>query len=449
MKEIVAIIGRPNVGKSSLFNLLAQKQLAIVHDMPGVTRDRNYTTSEWYGVEYLLIDTGGIDYTEEKEIFKEMMMQATLAIEEATRIIFILDGKTGPTASDQELITYFRKTVPDKPVFYAVNKIDSSQKEDIILSDFYSIGLETIYPISVQQRRGIDDLMDDLFKGVETKNYEEDEKQSDIYEAKVAVIGRPNVGKSSFINKLLGTDRLIVHDESGTTRDSIDTEVTYFGQKYLFIDTAGIRRKAKIKYSLERYMVVKAFISVDRADVVIFVTDASEMLTDQDKKLLSLVTEKGKPVLIVVNKWDLIEKDSKTHKKYLEDLNYELREIKDPQVLFTSAKTGQRVFKVFEEIQKLREQMGFRVTTSELNRFMLEVINGHPHPSAGGRMVKFKYISQVATNPPTFMITVNHPDLVQTSYTRFLINHLRKRYPFGSVPIKVFFRGTHKDIDYN
>lgn len=437
MKEIIAIIGRPNVGKSSLFNKLAEKNLAIVHDMPGVTRDRNYANAEWYGVNYLLIDTGGIDSTEDKEIYKEMMSQANLAIEEASRIIFVLDGKEGITAADAEIVDYLRKFTTKK-VFYAVNKLDIFQKQDVRISEFYSLGIQKVYPISILSNLGIDDLMDDVFEGVE-----DNPEDNHDYVAKVAVIGRPNVGKSSLINKLLGEDRLIVQDEAGTTRDSIDAEIKYNGRKYLFIDTAGIRRKSKVKYSLEKYMIVKAFLSIDRADVVVFMIDSQDLLTDQDKRLISLIVEKGKPVLILVNKWDLIEKDSKTHKNMKKDLEETIKEIKNPTLIFVSALMGTRIFKIFDEVDKLKEQTNFRVTTNQLNQFMQEVIKGHPHPMIGGRSIKFKYISQVATNPPTFMISVNHADLVMDSYTRFITNRLRETYPFGSVPIRIFYKGTN------
>lgn len=439
MKEIVAIIGRPNVGKSSLYNRLAEKRLAIVHDMPGVTRDRNYTTAKWYDHEYILIDTGGIDYTDDQEIFKEMMIQAELAIAEATKIIFLMDGLQGLTASDEELVDYFRKT-NDKQVYYVVNKVDHADREGIQLADFYALGVDEIYPVSAQTKFGITEMMDAVFDDVEPLEIVEND-----YRARIAVVGRPNVGKSSFINKILGTDRLIVHNESGTTRDAIDTEISYYGHKYLFIDTAGVRKKARIKYALERFMVVKAFISMDRADVVILIIDAKVGLTDQDKRLIKLCTEKGKPMVILMNKWDLIEKDNTTHKETLADIRYEIHEIKDIPIIFTSALTGQRVYKVFQEIDRLMEATNFRIGTGELNRFMQEVINGHPHPMVKSKKVIIKYMSQVSSNPPTFMLSCNRPELVKKSYTRFITNQLRKRYPLHSVPIKIFFRSTQRE----
>jgi len=438
MKEVVAIIGRPNVGKSSLFNRLVQKKLAIVHNMPGVTRDRNYANANWDDFNYILIDTGGIDFTEDKEIFKEMMEQANMAIEEATKIIFMMDAKDGVNTADEELVNYLRR-FSDKEIFYVVNKIDVPDREDIVLSEFYSLGLSNVYPMSTQSKRGITELMDDVFETSKVNESKEAE-----YLARIAVIGRPNVGKSSLINKLLGEDRLLVHDESGTTRDSIDTEVTYYKNKFLFIDTAGVRRKAKIKKSLEKYMVVKAFISIDRADVILVVIDANQMLTDQDRRLIGMAQEKGKPVVILINKWDLIDKDEKTHKKFKEELEYELKELRKPEILFISALNGQRVFKIFDVVTKVMEQASYRVSTGELNRFMQEVINGRPHPIVKSKKVNMKFISQVATNPPVFIISTNKPELVRDSYTRFILNSLRKRYPFGSVPIRVLYRTTSR-----
>ncbi len=438
MKEIIAIIGRPNVGKSSLFNRLIQKNVAIVHNMPGVTRDRNYATARWDDrVEYLLIDTGGIDYTEDKELFKEMIDQANLAIEEATKIIFMMDGKSGVTTSDADLVQYLRK-FDNKEVFYVVNKIDSYTKIDYILADFYQLGVDNLYPLSVQTKVGLDDLMDAVFESSE----DTPSTHKDIF-ANIAVIGRPNVGKSSLINKLLGEERLLVHDEAGTTRDSIDTEVTYFGKKYLFIDTAGVRRKARIKYSLEKYMVVKSFISIDRADIVLIVVDATELITDQDKRLINMALEKGKPIILLLNKWDLIEKDNTTYKEFQEELQYQFPELKNPEMLFISALTGQRVTKVYEMIRKAKENTNFRVSTGEINRFLKEVIHGHPHPIIKGKRIQIKYMSQVGINPPTFMISANRPELIKKSYSRFIKNQLRKRYPFGSVPIKIFYHTTN------
>ena len=438
MKEIVAVIGRPNVGKSSLFNRLVQKRLAIVHNMPGVTRDRNYANANWDDVDYILIDTGGIDFTEDKEIFKEMMEQANMAIEEATKIIFMMDAKDGVNTADEELVNYLRK-FRDKDIYYVVNKIDVPDQEDIVLSEFYSLGIPNVYPMSAQSKRGITELMDDVFENSDALEIERTEVS-----ASIAVIGRPNVGKSSLINKLLGKERLLVHDESGTTRDSIDTEVVYYKKKFLFIDTAGVRRKARVKKSLEKYMVVKAFISIDRADVILLVIDAEVMLTDQDRRLIGMAQEKGKPIVILVNKWDLIDKDQNTHKEIKEELEYQLKELKSPEILFISALNGQRVFKIFDVVSKVMEQSSYRVTTGELNRFMQEVINGRPHPIVKSKKVNIKFMSQVATNPPVFIISTNKPELIRESYKRFVLNSLRKRYPFGSVPIKVLYRTTAK-----
>ena len=438
MKEIIAIIGRPNTGKSSLFNRLIQRNVAIVHDWAGVTRDRNYATAKWDDrFEYLLIDTGGIDYTEDKELFKEMIDQANLAIEEATKIIFLMDGKEGIASSDADLVEYLRK-FKDKEIYYVVNKIDSREKRDIMLAEFYSLGVENLYPLSVQTKIGLTELMDDIFENSEPNKIERD----DIF-ANVAVVGRPNVGKSSFINKLLGEDRLLVHDESGTTRDAIDTEVTYFGKKYLFIDTAGVRRKARIKYSLEKFMVVKSFISIDRSDIVLIVIDATELITDQDKRLINMALEKGKPIILLLNKWDLIEKNNSTFKDFKEELKYQFPELKNPEMLFISALTGQRVNKVYKLIEEIKESSNYRVSTGELNRFAQEIIHGHPHPIIKGKRISIKFISQVGTNPPTFMISANRPELIIKSYSRFIKNQLRKRYPFGSVPIKIFYRSTN------
>ncbi len=438
MKEIIAIVGRPNVGKSSLFNRLIQKNIAIVHNMPGVTRDRNYGTARWDdSIDYILIDTGGIDYTENKSIFKEMLEQANLAIEEASKIIFMMDARDGINESDRELVNYLRK-FNDKEIFYVVNKIDNYDNIDIFLAEFYSLGINKLYPLSVQNKIGIANLMDDIF--LNSKHNKEEEKE---YFAKIAVVGRPNVGKSSLINKLLKQDRLLVHNEAGTTRDSIDTEITYYGNKYLFIDTAGIRRKAKIKYSLEKYMVVKSFISIDRADVVLVIIDANELITDQDKRIINMALEKGKPIILLVNKWDLIEKDNYTYKNFKEEVLYQFKELKNPEIIFISALTGQRIFNIYDSIKKLKNASDYRVSTGELNRFLREIINGYPHPIIKGKKVVIKYISQVSSNPPTFMISANRPELIKKSYTRFIKNQLRKRYPFSSIPIKIFYRSTN------
>lgn len=438
-RKLIAIVGRPNVGKSRLFNRLSDKGQAIVHDHEGVTRDRQYGDSEWFGRLYTVIDTGGFVPETEEPILAQMRDQAQLAMDEADFIIFLMDGRAGLTAADREIAQMLRET--KKPVFYAVNKVDAWGRRADFLHDFWDLGQE-LYPVSAEHGNGLDALMDDVTESIPVLTYDELEALADQEDPtiKVAVVGKPNAGKSSTVNALLGEDRLLTSDIPGTTRDSIDTSVRHEGRDYLFIDTAGLRKKASISHRLEEFSVVQAIRSIDRADVALLVIDAVHGVTAQDKKIASVVANRGRACVVLVNKWDLIEKDTESAGEFVKELRHQMPFLAWAPVLFISAKTGQRVNKMFAHIETSFDSWTRRLQTAEVNRFVEAIVEQHSPPIHRNRRVRFYYTSQVATRPPTFAFVVNHIDGVAPSYRRFLENRIREGYGFEGTPIRTLIR---------
>jgi len=432
MKPLVAIVGRPNVGKSTLFNRLTKTRDAIVHNMPGVTRDRNYGEVDWYGKLFTLIDTGGFEPVSEDKILVQMREQAQLAMEEADSIIFLMDGKDGLLPSDEVVREMLRRV--KKPVFYVVNKIDGESQEDSAI-DFYRLGIESYYTISAEHNRGVYDLMVEV-----VSHFPDIERKEDADLTRVSIIGRPNVGKSSLVNRLLGTERLVVSDLPGTTRDSIDSLLEIEDRKYLLIDTAGIRRKSKVSERLEKYTIIKALSSIDRSDVVIILIDASEGVTEQDVKVAGYAHEKGKGCIVAVNKWDLIKKDNSTIGKYVDQIKMDLKYMDYAPIIFISALTGQRAVKVLKLVNEVAGEALKRVSTAELNRVIKEAEKRHHPPSHQGKFVRFYYSSQVSVSPPTFVIFTNHPDGIHFSYERYLENKIRSAFGFDGTPMRLLFK---------
>jgi GTPase len=438
-KPIVAIVGRPNVGKSTLFNRLAGQRLAIVEDQPGVTRDRLYIDAEWLSHAFTIVDTGGIEPDPQDEILASMRRQAELAIDEADVILFVVDGKQGPTDADAEVGRMLRNT--KKPVLLVVNKVDNKTAEHNVY-DFYNLGLGEPIAISAVHGLGTGDLLDEV-----VKNFPED--QAEEYDEdiiKVAIIGRPNVGKSSLTNALLREERVIVSDVAGTTRDAIDSLLTLpDGTRMVIIDTAGMRRKAKIDLPIERYSVIRALRAVDRSDVVLMVVDATEGITEQDKKIVGYAHDNGKASVIVVNKWDLIEKDEKTVLRYTEDIRDEFGFMQYAPVLYISAKTKQRVHRIGDLVKYVAEQHSMRIATGVLNSLLEEATSINPPPSDRGRRLKIYYATQPSVKPPTFIFFVNHADLMHFSYLRYLENKLRESFGFEGTPIRLVVRERGED----
>ena len=433
MKPVVAIVGRPNVGKSTLFNRIVGRKKAIVEDQPGVTRDRNYTDIEWGDKSFSLIDTGGFEPISQERIFIQMREQCQLAIEEADLILFLMDGKDGLTPSDKEIASILRREA--KPVLYVVNKIDGPKHEEKVF-EFYGIGTEGILSISAQHNYGVDDLMTEMLQGLPPS----DEGKVEEEVTRVAVVGRPNVGKSSLINRILGYDRVIVNESPGTTRDAIDTFMEMEGRKYLLIDTAGIRRKKKISLRLEKYSIVEALKSIDRCDVALFLIDPREGVTEQDTKIAGFTQEKGKGCVIVVNKWDLIEKNSDTHKEYTLHVREELKFLHYAPILFISSLTGKRVIDTIHLVDQVAEEYGKRVSTSHLNDLIEESTTKVPLPRYGIRRVKIYYGTQVSIKPPTFVLFANYPQRIHITYQRYLINRIRQSLDFKKTPIRLLLR---------
>lgn len=441
MKPIVAIVGRPNVGKSTLFNRIAKKRVSIVDDMPGVTRDRLYWDAEWLNHEFTMIDTGGIEIDSSDQILTQMRYQANLAIEEADVILFVTDGKAGVTLADEEIASILRHT--KKPVILAVNKMDSI-KDAHEIYEFYNLGLGDPTPISAANLLNLGDLLDMIVSAFPDKVSESEEED----QIKVAFIGRPNVGKSSLVNAMLGEDRVIVSNVPGTTRDAIDTHFTKDDVSYLLIDTAGMRRKARIEFeSIERYSVVRSLRAIDRADVVLVVIDAVDGVTEQDKKIAGYAHEAGKAAVIVVNKWDLVEKDSKTSLRVTETIRSELGFLQYAPIAFVSALTKQRLNRLTELTKFAADQHAMRVATSVLNQVVEDAVAINPPPSVNGRRLKIFYATQAGVKPPTFIFFVNEPEAMHFSYLRFLENRLRESFGFEGTPIKLVVRSKKNDDD--
>ena len=433
MKPIVAIVGRPNVGKSTLVNRLAGKRVSIVKDTPGVTRDRIYAESEWLGRTYTLIDTGGIEPKTDDQLLQYMREQALTAIDTADVIIFVTDGRTGLTDADLEVGNMLRRS--KKPVVIAVNKLDNMRDVSSIY-EFYELGLGDPYPISAEQMQGVGDMLDAVLANFPP----EDELAEEEEILHIAVIGKPNTGKSSLINRLLGEERVIVSDVAGTTRDAIDTKVTFEGRDYIFIDTAGIRRHSKIKESIEQYSVLRAVTAVERCDIAIVMIDATEGLTEQDAKIAGIAHDNGKGVIVAVNKWDAIEKDDKTMYQYIRDIDTTLSFMPYAQKMFISAKTGQRINQLFEVIDSVAENQNMRVQTGVLNDILYDAMAMFQPPSDKGKRLKIFYMTQVAVKPPTFVLFVNDAELMHFSYKRYLENRLRDAFGFHGTPIRFIIR---------
>ncbi len=430
-KPVVAIVGRPNVGKSTLFNRLAGMRKAIVEDIPGVTRDRIYEKSEWEGREFIIIDTGGFTTGSDEGLAAEVQKQAELAIEEADVIIMVVDAREGLVQEDEAIAEILRKS--RKPVVLAANKVEDFHKQTQFY-EFFSLGLSDPIPISAAHGLNISDLLDEV-----AANFPEPDE--DIEEegliTKIAVVGRPNVGKSSLVNAILGEERVIVSDIPGTTRDAIDTPFDYGGNRYILIDTAGIRRKTKISVSTERYSVMRAFKAVDRADVVLIIIDATEGVTEQDQRIAGFVHEQGRASVIVVNKWDLVTKDANTMTVYDKDIREDLKFMAYAPILYVSALTGQRVQKILELVDFVAEQHYSKIQTAELNRVINEALLLNPPPGAGRKKLKIYYTTQVKTGPPTFVLFVNDVELMHFSYLRYLENTLRQAFGFEGSPIRL------------
>lgn len=436
-KPVVAIVGRPNVGKSTLFNRIAGKRISIVEDIPGVTRDRIYAEAEWLGRPFIIIDTGGLEPYAEDIIMQQMRRQAEIAIDTANVIIFLVDGQEGITATDEEVANILRKT--NKKVILACNKIDSPKYRNNVY-EFYNLGIGEPIGISADQALGLGDLLDEVIK-----NFPEyDEEEYDQSVIKVALVGRPNVGKSSIINKILGEERVIVSNIPGTTRDAIDTPFEVGDRKYVLIDTAGMRKKGKINEAIERYSVIRALTAIERSDVSILVIDGETGLTEQDTKIAGYIHEQGRGVIIVVNKWDLVEKDDKTMNRYKEKIMEGLTFMDYAPVLFVSALTGQRIRKILEEVDFVSEQHAKRVETGILNDVINEAVLMNQPSVSGGRRLNILYATQVSVKPPTFALFVNEPELMHFSYERYLENQLRKAFGFQGTPIRFLIRGKSK-----
>ena len=433
-KPIVAIVGRPNVGKSTLFNVIAGDTISIVKDTPGVTRDRIYADCDWLNMNFTLIDTGGIEPDSKDIILSQMREQAEIAISTADVIIFIVDVRQGLVDSDSKVADLLRKS--HKPVVLAVNKVDSVAKYGNDVYEFYNLGIGEPIAVSAASRLGIGDLLDEVVKHFDSEQVEEEEDER----PRIAVVGKPNVGKSSIINKLLGENRVIVSDIAGTTRDAVDTEVIHEGTPYVFIDTAGLRRKSKIKEELERYSIIRTVSAVERADVVVVVIDATEGVTEQDAKIAGIAHERGKGIIVAVNKWDAIEKTDKTIYEYTRKIKEVLSFIPYAEYLFISAATGQRLTKLFEMIDVVRQNQNLRVATGVLNEIMTEAVAMQQPPSDKGKRLKIYYMTQVAVKPPTFVIFVNDKELMHFSYTRYLENQIRNAFGFKGTSLKFLVR---------
>ncbi|MBI3182311.1 MAG: ribosome biogenesis GTPase Der [Myxococcales bacterium] len=432
MKPVVAIVGRPNVGKSTLFNRLAGRRLALVENVPGVTRDRNYADAEWGGRTFTLVDTGGFIPAEREVLQREVREQAQAAVEEADLILFVVDGRAGLTATDQEVADFLRRG--GKRVFLAVNKVDTEKVRDAAVADFYRLGLGELFDVSAEHGRGLTELVDGLLGALPPAEEEEERGEA----IRLAVVGRPNVGKSTLVNALLGEQRLITSAVAGTTRDAIDAELSFEGRRFVLTDTAGIRRKSTIAHRLEQYAVLRALKAIERSDVAALVLDATEPAVDQDARIASLAEEKGRALVLVVNKWDLV-RDRVREEDFRAGLKRRLPFVAWAPVVFISALEGQRVQKLLELAARLNDQTAFRAPTPRLNRLLEHVSEEHPAPFAKGRRIRLYYAAQVGASPPTFAFVCNLPQQVPQQYKRYLEHQLRDAFEL-KVPIRLLFR---------
>ena len=440
-KPVVAIVGRPNVGKSTLFNVLAGSTISIVKDTPGVTRDRIYADCTWLNHSFTLIDTGGIEPDSKDIILSQMREQAQIAIDTADVIIFIVDVRQGLVDADSKVADMLRKS--RKPVVLAVNKVDSFEKFGNDIYEFYNLGIGDPVAVSAASRLGLGDLLDVVTSYFTQDQYgdEEDDRP------RIAIVGKPNVGKSSIINKLIGENRVIVSDIAGTTRDAVDTEVVHNGTEYIFIDTAGLRRKSKVKEDIERYSIIRTVTAVDRADVVLMVIDATEGVTEQDAKIAGIAHDRGKGIIVVINKWDAIEKNDKTIYEYTNKLKETLAYMPYAEYVFISALTGQRMNKLYDLIDMVRENQTLRIATGVLNEIVTEAVAMQQPPSDKGKRLKIYYVTQVSVKPPTFVIFVNDKELMHFSYERYLENQFRKSFGFEGTPLRFILRERSKKED--
>ncbi len=433
-KKMVAIVGRPNVGKSTLFNTLAGERVAIVKDTPGVTRDRIYVDVEWLNHKFTIVDTGGIETDAEDIIKRSMREQAEIAIETSDVILFVTDVRAGVTATDIQVADMLRRS--KKPVILCVNKVDSYEKYEPYIYEFYNLGIGDPYPVSAANKLGLGDMLEQLV--AEFPDDEDEEQDEDI--PKIAVIGKPNTGKSSIINKLLGKDRLIVSDIAGTTRDAIDTKIKRNGKEYVFIDTAGLRRKSKIKDEIERYSIIRTVAAVERCDIAVLVISAEEGITEQDAKIAGIAHERGKGMIIVVNKWDLVEKDTNTMNRVRKEVRQKLAYMPYAEMIFVSALTGQRLVKLFDTIDIVDQYACMRVQTGVLNEILTDAVAENEPPSDKGKRLRLYYITQVSVRPPTFVLFINSKELAHFSYIRYIENKLREAFLFRGTPIKIILR---------
>lgn len=452
-RPIVALVGRPNVGKSTLFNRLAGERLAVVDDRPGTTRDRLVSETEWNGIIFDIVDTGGIDPTDlsraeplsldSADYIESIRMQAQIAARDADLILFLVDIESGITPADEEIATILRKQQikidgrPSPPILLVVNRCDNLERRSAA-SEFYALGMGDPYPISALHGTGTGDLLDQLVESLQVSATDEVEVEEDIVH--IAIVGRPNAGKSSLLNRLLGEDRVIVSPIPGTTRDAIDTALTYHGQKVTLIDTAGIRRRGRIEPGVEKYSVLRALKAIERADVVLVMIDAQEGVTAQDTHIAGMVIDKHKSVVLIINKWDLIEKDAYTMDAYSQQVRSALNFLAFVPVLFISAKTGQRVHQVLPTALRVQEERLRRIPTGEMNRLLQKALSAHPPPTSKGKTLNILFASQVRTDPPTFLFHVNNPALVHFTYQRYLENQIREKYGFLGTPIRLSFR---------
>jgi GTP-binding protein len=432
MSSIVAIVGRPNVGKSTLFNRILGRRMAIVEDIPGVTRDRNYADVSRYAKRFTLIDTGGFEPASNDRLLAQMREQSQLAMEEADIILFVMDGREGLNPADEEVADMLRQV--DKPVLFVVNKVDGPSQE-AMLGEFYALGVGELYPISAEHRHGVGSLVDEVLDLLP----EQGEDQENLTETRLSIIGRPNVGKSSLVNRLLGYERVVANPTAGTTRDSVDTPFIYNEKRYVLIDTAGIRRKGRVSQKLEKYSVIHALKALDRTHVALVVIDAEEGITDQDLTIAGYAHERGRAVILIVNKWDLVKKDNTTMGEYVKDVRDAFKFLPDSPIHFVSALTGQRINKIMADVEMVSDEFNRKVSTAELNRVLKDAEINHPPPMFRGRRLKLFYATQTAVRPPTFIIFVNKAEGIHFSYERYLMNCLRQAFGFVACPIRLKF----------